>query len=54
MDAICCALTATVACATGCALVNVRCETAVTAPGTPRFTYVTFVMFVVLLTIVVL
>jgi hypothetical protein len=53
-DAICCALTATAAFATGCALVKARCGTAVTAPWTFLFTYVTFVIFVVLLTMVVL
>jgi hypothetical protein len=45
---------ATAALATGCALANVRCGTAVTAPCTFRFTYVTFVMFTVLCTMVVL
>ena len=48
------AFTATADRATGCALAKARCGTAVTAPETPLFTYVTFVMFVLLLTIVVL
>jgi len=46
--------TATAALATGCALTKARCGTAVTAPCTFLFTYVTLVMFVVLLTMVVL
>jgi hypothetical protein len=50
----CSAFTATAAFATGCALAKARCGTAVTAPCTFRFTYVTFVMFVLLLTMVVL
>jgi len=48
------AFTATALRPTGCALTNARCGTAVTAPETPRFTYVTLVMFVLLLTMVVL
>jgi hypothetical protein len=48
------AFTATAARATGCALTKARCGTAVTAPATFLFTYVTFVMLVVLLTMVVL
>jgi hypothetical protein len=47
-EAICLAFTATAALATGCAVRNAVCGTAVTAPGTVLFTYVTFVMFVVL------
>lgn len=54
IDATCCALTCSLACCTGCAPVNVVCDTATTAPGTLRFTYVTLVIFVVLLTTVVL
>jgi hypothetical protein len=54
IDATCCALTCTRACATGCAPVNVVCDTATTAPGTLRLAYVTLVIFVVLLTTVVL
>ena len=53
-DAISLALTATAARATGCPLVKARCGTAVTAPETPLFTYVTLLMTVVLLTMVVL
>jgi hypothetical protein len=53
-EAISRALTTAVALPTGCALTKARCGTAVTAPLTFRFTYVTFVMFVVLLTTVVL
>ena len=53
-ESICCRLTATAALATGCAPANARCGTAVTAPCTLRFTYVTLVMFVVLLMMVVL
>ena len=53
-EAISRAFTATAALATGCALTKVRCGTAVTAPATFLFTYVTLVMLVVLLTIVVL
>src|SRR5882672_2839729 len=44
----------TLALPTGCALANVRCGTAVTAPRTFLFTYVTFVMLVVVMTMVVL
>jgi hypothetical protein len=53
-EAISRALTTTAARPTGCAFTKVRCGTAVTAPLTFRFTYVTFVMFVFLLTMVVL
>jgi hypothetical protein len=53
-EAISRAFTATAALPTGCALTKVRCGTAITAPLTFLFTYVTFVMFVVLLTMVVL
>jgi hypothetical protein len=53
-EAISRALTTAADLATGCALTKARCGTAVTAPLTSRFTYVTFVMFVVLLTMVVL
>jgi hypothetical protein len=48
------AFTLTAALPTGCAPAKARCGTAVTAPCTFRFTYVTFVMFVVRLTMVVL
>jgi hypothetical protein len=48
------AFTATAERATGCALTNARCGTAVTAPETLRFTYVTLLIVVLLLTIVVL
>jgi hypothetical protein len=48
------AFTTTAARATGCAPAKARCGTTVTAPCTFRFAYVTFVMFVVLLTMVVL
>jgi hypothetical protein len=44
----------TAALATGCALAKACCGTAVTAPGTVLFTYVTFVIVVLLLTMVVL
>jgi len=53
-EAISLAFTATATLPTGWALANARCGTAVTAPCTFRFTYVTFVMFVVLLMMVVL
>lgn len=53
-EAISLAFTTTATLPTGCALTKARCGTAVTAPCTFLFTYVTFVMFVVLLTIVVL
>lgn len=52
-DAISRTFTATAARATGCALTKARCGTAVTAPATFLFTYVTLVMLV-LLTMVVL
>jgi hypothetical protein len=48
-DAICCGVTLIAARATGCAPAKVFCGTAVTAPCTLRFTYVTLVMFVVVL-----
>ena len=54
MEATCFAFTATAARATGCALTKACCGTAVTAPATLRFAYVTLVMFVLLLTMVVL
>jgi len=52
--AICCAFIVTDAFATGCALVNARCGTAVTAPGTVLLTYVMFVTctFVVLIFVI--
>jgi len=53
-DAISLALTATAALATGCPLAKARCGTAVTAPETLLFAYVTLLMTVVLLTMVVL
>jgi hypothetical protein len=53
-EAISLAFTATAERATGCPLENARCGTAVTAPETFRFTYVTLLMVVVLLTMVVL
>ena len=43
-EATCCALTATAALATGCALVKALWGTAVTAPGTVLLTYVMFVL----------
>jgi hypothetical protein len=52
--AICCAFTVTAALATGCALAKAPCGTAVTAPCTLLFAYVTFVIVVVLLMTVVL
>ena len=52
--AISCSFTLTAVRATGCAPAKARCGTAVTAPLTFRFTYVTFVMLVVLLMMVVL
>jgi hypothetical protein len=52
--AICCALTATAAWATGCAPAKVRCGTTITAPCTFLFAYVTFVTVVLLLMMVVL
>jgi hypothetical protein len=48
------ALTATATLATGCALTKACCGTAVTAPATFLFTYVTLVIVVLLLTMVVL
>jgi hypothetical protein len=54
MVAICCALTATDAFATGCALTNACCGTTITAPCTLLFAYVMFVMVVELLMMVVL
>jgi hypothetical protein len=53
-DAISRALTATAARAIGCPLLKACCGTAVTAPETPRFTYVTLLIVVLLLTMVVL
>jgi hypothetical protein len=53
-DAISLALTATAALATGCPLLKACCGTAVTAPETFRFAYVTLLMTVVLLMMVVL
>src|SRR5579862_9579392 len=50
----CRAFTATADRATGCALANACCGTAVTPPCTFRFTYVTLLMVVLLLTMVVL
>jgi hypothetical protein len=47
-------LTATALRATGCAVENACCDTAVTPPCTFRFTYVTLLMVVLFLTIVVL
>jgi hypothetical protein len=46
--------TGTAARDTGCALAKACCGTAVTAPDTLRFTYVTLLIVVLLLTIVVL
>ena len=54
IDDHCLALIVTAARATGCALTKARCGTAVIAPETPRFTYVTLVMFVSLRMMVVL
>jgi hypothetical protein len=48
------AFTATADRATGCPLLNVCCGTAVTAPETFLFAYVTLLIVVLLLTIVVL
>jgi len=53
-EATCCVFTAMVARATGCEFTKAFCGTAVTAPCTVLFTYVTLVMFVDLLTTVVL
>lgn len=53
-EAISLALTLTAARATGCPLAKERWGTAVTAPETPLFTYVTLLMVLVLLTMVVL
>jgi hypothetical protein len=47
-------LTATADRATGCALAKERCGTAVTAPETLLFAYVTLLIVVLLLTMVVL
>jgi len=52
--AISLALTATAARATGCPLLKACCGTAVTAPETFLFAYVTLLMTVVLLMMVVL
>jgi hypothetical protein len=52
--AISLALTGTAVRPTGCPLVKACCGTAVTAPETFLFTYVTLLMTVVLFTIVVL
>lgn len=49
-----CWFTATAVRATGCALANACCGMAVTPPRTFRFTYVTLLIVVLLLTIVVL
>ena len=53
-EASCCAFTFTAALATGCALTKACCGTAVTAPETLRFTYVTLLTVVLLFTMVVL
>jgi hypothetical protein len=53
-EAISLASTLTAARATDCPLANDRCGTAVTAPETLLFAYVTLLMVVVLLTMVVL
>src|SRR5207245_1138165 len=50
----CSAFTATAAFATGCALAKARCGTAVTAPCTFRFAYVTFVMVVLLVLLLII
>jgi hypothetical protein len=45
----CCGFTRMADCATGCALAKLCCGTAVTAPFTFRFTYLTLLIVVLLL-----